>query len=155
MAQIELREIDETNLDAVLSIAVRTDQEVFVGGGVADALADADAYPEANPWYRAIYADATPVGFVMLSWDVVPQPPAVIGPWYLWKLLIDAQHQRCGHGRAAVGLVIDLVRREGAAELLTSYAEGQGDPGLFYQGLGFTPTGERDENNEIILAYRL
>ncbi len=155
MAQIELREIDETNLDAVLSIAVRTDQEVFVGGGVADALADADAYPEANPWYRAIYADATPVGFVMISWDVVPQPPAIIGPWYLWKLIIDAEHQQRGYGRATVRMVIELVRREGASELLTSYVEGRGDPGPFYARLGFKPTGERDENGEIILAHQL
>lgn len=83
-----------------------------------------------------------------------PQPPAIIGPWYLWKLLVDAAHQRSGDGRDTVGL-IDLVRREGASELLTSYLEGPGDPGPIYARLGFEPTGERDENDEVILTLQL
>ena len=39
-----------------------------------------------------------PVGFVMLSWNVVPQPPRIIGPWFLWKLLVDERHQHRGYG---------------------------------------------------------
>jgi hypothetical protein len=34
----------------------------------------------------------TLVGFVMVSWNVEPQPPEIIGPWFLWKLLIDQRH---------------------------------------------------------------
>ena len=54
-----------------------------------------------------------------------------------------------------VRLVGDIVRREGAAALLTSYTEGEGDPGPFYEKLGFSPTGDRDDNNEVILALDL
>jgi len=30
-------------------------------------LDDAAAYPQANPWYRAVYAGDEPVGFIMVS----------------------------------------------------------------------------------------
>ncbi|HSK28109.1 MAG TPA: hypothetical protein VK894_14455 [Jiangellales bacterium] len=56
---------------------------------MADSLAEADGFPQAKPWYRAVYLDDEPIGFVMLSWDVEPAPPEVNGPWFLWKLSID------------------------------------------------------------------
>ena len=64
------------------------------------------------------------VGLVMLSWNCVPDPPEVFGPWFLWRLLIDARHQRHGYGRDDVRLVADLVRAVGADELLTSFVPG-------------------------------
>src|SRR5918999_3264218 len=152
--QVTLREITDENRDAVLALSVAPEQRRFVGT-VADALRDAAEIPEGMPWYRAIYADDEPVGFVMLSWNVTPDPPRIIGPWFLWKLLIDARHQRRGYGRAAVRLVADIVRSEGATELLTSYVPGDGEPWPFYRSLGFRPTGDLDENGEIILSLGL
>ncbi len=133
--EVELRRITDENRTDELAVAVAPDQERFVGT-VAGALREAAEYPEAKPWARAVFADGQAVGFVMLSWDVVPDPPHIIGPWFLWKLLIDHRHQRRGLGGEVVRLVGDIVRREGAAALLTSYTEGEGDPGPFYEKLG-------------------
>jgi GNAT superfamily N-acetyltransferase len=154
MGSVSLREITDENRDAVVALRVSTSQERFVGT-VAEALEDAREIPEGNPWYRAIYVDDQPIGFVMLSWDVPPDTPRIIGPWFLWKLLVDEQHQRRGYGREAVRLVAEVVRAQGAVELLTSYVVGAGGPAPFYRRIGFTPTGERDENGEIILALDL
>lgn len=151
---VELVDVDDRNLGAVLAIAVAPQQRRFVGT-VREALADAAAYPHAKPWYRAVYADGEPIGFVMLSWDVEPQPPEIIGPWFLWKLIIDESRQRRGYGAKVVELVADLVRREGASELLTSYVEGDGGPAGFYERLGFEPTGEVDADGEIIVRLPL
>lgn len=152
--RLELREITDTNRDEVLALRVAPHQDRFVGS-VAGALADAEEYPEGNAWPRAIYEGDRPVGFVMLSWDVEPDPPRIIGPWFLWKLIVDRRHQRRGVGRTAVSLVADVVRAAGGTELLTSHVEGDGDPGPFYARLGFLPTGDRDENGEVILALDL
>jgi diamine N-acetyltransferase len=138
----------------VVALRVAPSQERFVGT-VAGALADAEEIPEARPWYRAIYAGDDPVGFVLLSWDVPPQPPRIIGPWFLWKLLIDERRQRCGYGSAAVGLVADIVHANGAIELLTSCVRAADGPETFYRRLGFVPTGDTDENGEVILALAL
>src|SRR5438093_337621 len=139
VAAVTLREITDENRDAVLALRVAPAQKRFVGT-VAGALTDAREIPEGKPWYRAIYADDQPVGFVMLSWNVTPAPPRIIGPWFLWKLLIDGRHQRRGYGREAVGLVADIVRANGAAELLTSCVPGKGGPEPFYRRIGFSPT---------------
>jgi diamine N-acetyltransferase len=63
---VTLREITDENRAAVLALRVAAHQERFVGS-VQDALQDAGEYPRAKPWYRAIYADDEPVGFVMVS----------------------------------------------------------------------------------------
>jgi len=151
---VTLRELSSANRDEVLALRVAPEQSRFVGS-VAGALKDAEDYPEANAWYRAIYDGEKPVGFVMLSWDVTPVPGKIIGPWFLWKLLVDERHQRRGYGRAALRLVVELIRNAGAAELLTSYTTGEGEPWPFYERVGFVPTGERDEAGEIILSLDL
>lgn len=152
MSAVTLREVTDANRLAVLAVRVTPTQERFVGT-VAGALADARDVPEGKPWYRAIYADDRPVGFVMVRWDVKPEPPRIIGPWFLWKLLVDERHQRLGYGRDAVRLVADIVHANGAAELLTSCIPGADGP--FYRRVGFRPTGELDEDGEIILALEL
>ena len=154
MSDVSLREIDDANRDAVLALRVTPTQERFVGT-VAKSLKEAAETPEGRPWYRAVYADDLPVGFVMLSWDVTPEPPRIIGPWFLWRLLIDVEHQGQGYGREAVRLVADVVRDNGANELLTSYGLGEGGPELFYRQVGFKPTGELAEKGEIIVALDL
>jgi len=151
---ISLREITDANRDEVLELRVASSQTRFVGT-IASALADGDEYPDAKPWYRAVYVNDVPVGFVMLSWDVVPKPPHIIGPWFLWKLLIDERHQRRGYGRKIVELVAETVRDNGATELLTSCVQADDGPESFYRRLGFTPTGDFDVNGEIILALDL
>jgi GNAT superfamily N-acetyltransferase len=153
--RVSLREITDANRDEVLAIRRAPSQEHFISS-VADSLEEAQEHPEAKPWYRAVYAGDEPVGFVMLSWDCPPQPPEIIGPWFLWKLLIDVEHQHRGHGREVVRQVVELVRQAGAEELLTSYAPGgDGGPGPFYERLGFVPTGDLHPSGEIILRLDL
>jgi diamine N-acetyltransferase len=147
---ITLREITEVNAQSVHALRCTPDQERFVSS-VTDSLAEAAEYPQANPWFRAVYAGGRPVGFVMLSWNVEPQPPEIIGPWFLWKLLIDHRHQGKGYGQEVVRQIVELVRGQGATELLTSYVPGEGGPAGFYASLGFVPTGELDPAGEIIL----
>jgi GNAT superfamily N-acetyltransferase len=151
---VELREVTAENRATVMSLRVAADQEQFVST-VAESLGEAAELPEARPWFRAIYDGDVPVGFVMLSWNVEPDPPRIIGPWFLWKLLIDADRQRQGYGTETIGQVVDLIRAHGATNLLTSYTEGLGEPGPFYRRLGFEPTGERDEDGEVILTLDL
>lgn len=91
----------------------------------------------------------------MLSWAVEPDPPEIIGPWFLWKLLIDQGHQGRGYGREVVRQVAELIRAEGATELLTSHVVGDAGPAEFYRRIGFAPTGEVDSEGEAILRLNL
>jgi diamine N-acetyltransferase len=92
--------------------------------------------------FRAIYADETPVGFIMITDGIAAGHPEYEWPYYLWRLLIDAGHQRRGYGTAALDLVEKYVReRPGAVELVTSAVPGEGSPMSFYERSGFHPTG--------------
>jgi diamine N-acetyltransferase len=148
---VHLREITDDNRDAVRALRVAREQKQFVAS-VSKSLKEAAATPEANPWYRAVYRRAEPVGFVMLSW----KPPA--GPFkgrhFLWRLLIDKRYQRRGIGWEVLTQLTDLVRADGATQLLTSYEPGEGEPWPFYRRFGFQPTGEIDDG-EIVLRLTL
>lgn len=140
---IELREVDDAvRAELIREVAMTDDQLRFVSD-VEESLGEAAEVPEANPWYRGVYADGVPVGFVMIAWDV-PPTDGLIGPWFLWKLLIDRDHQRRGYGEAVLELIVQIVRENGGTELFTSYTERPGGPGPFYARLGFVPTGEHE-----------
>ena len=151
---IELVQVTDANRAAVTAIHAGPAEGRFVSS-VADSIAEAHETPEGSPWYRAVYLEGQPVGFVMLSWDVTPRPPDIIGPWFLWKLIVDERHQRRGIGRAIVEEVVRLIRAEGATELMTSHVIGEGGPEGFYESLGFVPTGAYDPNGEQILRLDL
>ena len=149
---VHLREVTDANRAAVVGLHVAPGQEQFVAS-VEESIEEAARTPEGNPWYRAIYSADEPVGFVMLSWAVKPTAD-IIGPWFLWRLLVDEGHQRRGIGRAALLQVAELIRAAGATELLTSYHPGDGEPWPFYERFGFRPTGAID-HGEIVLSLDL
>jgi diamine N-acetyltransferase len=149
---VTLREITSGNETAVCALKVAPGQELFVTS-VPESLDEAQRSPEAHPWFRAIYAGERPVGFVMLSYNVPPGNPEAPFRYFLWRLLIDAEYQRRGYGRAAMALVIDVVRNSpGATDFFTSVHPGDRGPAPFYQSLGFEATGEWTEGEEV---YRL
>lgn len=132
-ATISLREITKETLVSILKLKVAPAQEQFVA---SNAVSIAQAHFSAHAWFRAIYADETPVGFVMLHDE--PEKPE----YYLWRYMIDARYQRMGFGRQALQLLIAHVKtRPNATELLLSYVPKEGGPQPFYESLGFTHTG--------------
>lgn len=153
MVDIELREITDDNRDAVCALRVHAEQDVFVAS-VEQSLSDADNHPEAHPWFRGVYADGEPVAFVMASWNVPPGRPGIIGPYFLWRLLVDADQQGRGIGWAVLTELVALIKADGGTELLTSYQPGDGEPWPFYRKFGFEPTGELDDT-EVVLRLDL
>ena len=153
---VQLREVTADVLtDLRTHVVLPPEQANWVGGTVDDALNEASEFPEGKPWPRAVYLDTTPVGFMMLSWDAVPRPPHIIGPWFLWKLMIAPAWQGNGIGGEVVRLAASIAKEHGATELLTSVAHGPGSPFGFYVGLGFVPTGSYAEDEEEVLALAL
>lgn len=145
---VSLREIAKPNLREVLLLKVAPGQERLVA---SNAVSIAQAYfDRERAWFRAIYADDAPVGFVMLMDD--PGKPE----YFLWRLMIGAAFQGRGFGREAMRLLIAHVRtRPGATELLLSHEPGDGNPGPFYEALGFTYTGDVDPDGELIMRLAL
>lgn len=149
---VSLRAIDDANREAVLALRVSPAQERFVSN-VAESLLEAAEEPGARALYWAIYADETPVGFVMIA-DEVDGPEYIAH--YLWKLLIDERYQRRGFGTATLDLIVDYFRgRPGVEVLRTSAGQGDGSPIAFYERYGFERTGEIVFDDEVKLRLKL
>ena len=159
MATVELREIlSDGDRAAALALRVGRGQELFVAS-VEESLREAVEYPEACARYWTINDGHEVVGFLMLSdgiaEDVLAADPTLVGPYFLWRLLIDASKQHRGYGTAALDALVEYVRdRPGADALLTSAGQGEGSPQPFYERYGFVPTGEVHEG-EVVLRLDL
>ena len=147
---VSLRPITDANRGAVEALAVRPDQGRFVSG-VRESILEAAAEPDAQALYWAIYAEETPVGFVMIA-DEVASPDYIAH--YLWKLLIDERHQRRGFGTATLDLIADYFRNRGVDTMWTSAGQGEGSPVAFYERYGFKRTGD-SHGNEILLRLEI
>ncbi|MFL7869025.1 MAG: GNAT family N-acetyltransferase [Anaerolineales bacterium] len=132
---VTLREVTKENLWDTFKLEVAPEQSRFVA---TNEMSIAQAYFDREiAWFRAIYADETPVGFLMLSDNASEQK------YFLWRLMVDARYQKLGFAKRALELLFDYVRtRPGAKEILVSYFPGDGGPQGFYEKLGFVPTGE-------------
>ncbi|HEY3333917.1 MAG TPA: GNAT family N-acetyltransferase [Candidatus Limnocylindrales bacterium] len=159
---IDLREIiTEADWDAVMGLE-RGPGPVYHINAIDDIRLEAAEEPRAMPKPWAIHdaASGELVGFVMIS-DNIPEPmdDDLVGPYFLWKLLIDERYQRRGYGRATLDAVIEYVRgRPNARILYTSSAPSASpediSPYPYYLDYGFTDTG-RVMWGENVLAYDL
>ncbi len=149
---VSLREITAATVRQITALSVGPGQQHFVAGN-AISLAEALFSPQA--WYRAIYVDESPAGFVMLydeSLQAEPPPKPQIG---LWRFMIDARFQGQGVGAAALRQVIEQVRSKGQFGSLTvSYVPGPGCAEAFYLKAGFRHTGLVDDG-EVVLDLSL
>jgi len=133
-ARVTLREITKATLWPILKLDVAEDQKQFVA---PNSVSIAEAHFSDSAWFRAIYADDEPVGFVMLNLD--EDKPE----YWVWRLMIGEGHQCKGYGSTAMRRVIERVQGlPGARELFVSYSPGDGNASPFYQKLGFKETGE-------------
>ncbi len=155
MATVELRDIvTDADRAAAFALRVAPGQDQFVAS-VEQSFADASGYPEALARYWAVYDRDDIVGFVMISdgiaEEVLAADPTLVGPFFLWRLLIDEGRQRRGYGTATLDAVVAYVRaRPDGTHLLTSYSEGEGNPRPFYEGYGFVATDRIVEGERVL-----
>jgi diamine N-acetyltransferase len=143
MAHVELRDIvTDADRDAVLGLQRAPGQERFLGS-MESHFEDAAAEPEGKPRLWSVHDGDQLVGFVMLSDNIEDPGEDMLGPYYLWRLLVDAPFQGRGYGVATLDAVVDYLRTRPDADVLwTSCVRGEGSPQPFYEHYGFVDTGE-------------
>ena len=100
-----------------------------------DAIEDAIARP--RMW--SVHDGDQLVGFVMISDGIPAETLAanddIVGPYFLWRLLIDHRFQGRGYGAATIDAVVEYLRTRPDAEvLLTSCEHGEGRPSRSISG---------------------
>jgi diamine N-acetyltransferase len=135
---MRLELINPQNVRAACKLKLRPDQDNLVAP-VAWSIADAYANPEIA-WPRLIFDGDQLAGFIMAAF--APDQDNPLFHSYLWRLNIGAEHQGKGYGRFAVEELCLEATRRGHRRLTVSYHAGPHGPEVFYQRLGFQPTGE-------------
>lgn len=145
--EVSLREVTKETLRDITGLRVSPGQERLVATN-AESIAEA-YFSRDVAWFRGVYADDTPVGFLMLEDDAAREH------YYLWRFMVDARYQGRGFGRRALELLFEYVRtRPGARVLYTSCVPGEGSPGPFYERMGFVYTGDVD-GGELVMRREL
>jgi diamine N-acetyltransferase len=156
-AHVELRDIaTEDDVQAVMGLRRGPGQDRYLGSMIShfeDAIADARACP--RMWSVHDGDSGELVGFVMISDDIPEERLAddddMLGPYFLWRLLIDDRFQGRGYGAATVDAIADYVAaKPNGRTLLTSCADGDGSPLPFYIRHGFSKTGEQKWGEHVL-----
>jgi diamine N-acetyltransferase len=142
---VELREITAETVRAICELEVSDDQRGYVA---PNAVSIAEAHFQPKSWFRAIYADDEPAGFVLTFED-----PEGEG-YHVWRFMVDGRHQGRGVGRRAMELLLERWRGLGAPAGSLSVVEGNDGAIAFYESLGFRLTGER-EGGELVMGRAL
>ncbi|AMW99983.1 GNAT family N-acetyltransferase [Rummeliibacillus stabekisii] len=141
---ITFKDIDRHNFMNVINLKVADEQKNFVATNLF-SLAQAKAYPECI--CLAIYAEEVLVGLTMYCID------ADDGQYWIYRLMIDAQYQGKGYGKAAMKKLMSLIKEDTAHHViyLSFEPENEGAKAL-YEKLGFNGDGRIIEE-EIVYKY--
>lgn len=152
---IHFRDVTKANFWEIIRLKVLPEQTHVAPNSVS--IAEAHYWDYA--WFRAIYYDSTPVGFIMLGDPICGETghDAIFnGRYYLWRLMIDHRYQKKGYGKKALDLLVEYVRqRPNADYLYSSYSEGEHGPEGFYLKYGFEKTGELTDGTEGEIVIRI
>ena len=159
---LRLEKINGKNVWDILKLEVSDNQKSFVA---ANNVSIIEAYTAiigngyAFPF--AIYEDDTPVGFLMIGFDVYDYwddaPGIAKGNYNLWRLMIDKNYQGKGIGKKAIRLALDFINTHpcGKAEYCwLSYEAENNVARQLYSSFGFVETGEKD-GEELIAILKL
>jgi diamine N-acetyltransferase len=155
MPAVQLRDIvTEDDVEAVMGIRRGPGKENYIGSMISH-FEDAISYAQACPRMWSVHDGEQLVGFVMIS-DNIPQAVIdsdddIVGPYFLWRLVIHEPFQRRGYGRATIDAVVAYLRtRPGADALYTSSVPGDGSPMPFYLGYGFVKIDRVADGEEVL-----
>ncbi|HEX6710867.1 MAG TPA: GNAT family N-acetyltransferase [Rubrobacter sp.] len=141
---MELRDVTSDSWRDVVRIEPREDQRRFVAS-VAYYLNLCHFGEEWRP--LALYKDDKPVGFVMWAFDTEEES------YWIGGLVIGAEYQGMGYGRAAMEALLDhLAAQPGYREAALSCDPENTVARRLYASLGFVETGERVDDE--FVAHR-
>ena len=150
---INLREITSKNLKSIIDLNVKEDQKDYVA---LNSVSIAQGHYSKSAWFKGIFYDDRPVGFVML--DLIEEE----NKCFLWRFMIDRKYQGKGFGKIALTQVIDFVRLLNLyTYIATSYVPAENSAGGFYKNFGFIESEEItkefgiEDSDEIGMKYTL
>lgn len=149
-----LKPLVKADIRALYRLRVRSDQETFVG---PNGLTMAQAPFEPGSEIFGIWEGETAVGLLAIIDFSHPQADLQDGDdpnsLYIWRLLIDADHQKRGYGTLALNHAKKLMHDKGLPALYIAAVDKAGSAIPLYEREGFCRTG-RIVEGETELIWR-
>ena len=130
--------------------------ENFVATNV-QSMAEAYAYYVEHgfgPIAYGIYNDKAPVGFIMAEYQKGEEDFNDGKPYYyLWRFMIDNNHQSKGYGRTALDLLMQEIKTfpHGKTDkMFTSVVPENTAAARLYESFGFVKTGKVQDGEEVM-----
>jgi GNAT superfamily N-acetyltransferase len=142
-----VRLVDKANHLAIGKLEVAAGQKGFVA---SNPWSLAQVHYEPGGSAHALYDGDEPVGLVLL-YDERQDAEEPQNQLYVWRLMVDARHQKRGIGSAAIAWIAERAREGGYASVGLSHVPGEGSAAAFYERLGFVYTGEVDEGERVMV----
>ena len=153
---ITLRPVTMENIGAIMKL--KADEKLV--GPNSYSLAEAYVFAtECNVELlltRGIYFDEALVGFLMAYLELGPEGVYDNNGepyFYLWRFMIDENHQNKGYGRKAMEILIDELKsgvHGNATAFYTSTAPVSTVTPKFYRSFGMVATGEMDDDETVL-----
>jgi len=145
-----------------LKLEVFDNQKRFVAPNNISIIEAYLAITENNDVFTfGIYNDDTPVGFLMIGFDVNSDdegaPRIAKGNYNIWSLMIDKKFQGKGYGKKVMDLAIEFVNSLpcGTAKYCWLFYESDNDVARqLYKSVGSVETDEKD-GDEIVAVLEL
>lgn len=159
---IKLKKINRNNIGEILKLEVFDNQKSFVATNNSSIIEAYLAITENNHVFTfGIYKDDTPVGFLMIGFDVNSDeesaPKVSKGNYNIWRFMIDKKFQGKGFGKKAIDLALEFVNSFpcGTAKYCWLSYESENDLARYlYKSVGFVETEEKD-GEEIVAILEL
>ncbi|MBD0345181.1 MAG: GNAT family N-acetyltransferase [Coleofasciculus sp. Co-bin14] len=140
---VELRPVTKENWVEVIRLKLSPEQEGFVAPNV-DSIAESKFEPHYEP--RAIYESDKIVGFLMYCPETETEEK---GLYWLFRFMIDFEHQQKGIGRAALSLAISEMSKRNCSKINVLYSPKNTVAAKLYSSLGFKTIGIADDGDII------
>lgn len=136
---IAFADVNERNLNEVLSLRVAREQQRFVPPAEG-ILARAWAYRKKSAILRALYDGERIVGLA-LTYEEDEEPAC----YYLMELMIDERHQGKGYGQEAVRLIVAEFLQGLRYPMIEVSVDRENEPALrLFKKAGFADSGYTD-----------
>ena len=150
MAEVTFRKIDNTNYRDALKLKVHYNQKNFVAPNDRSLLQSAYEAPDSSTPY-GIYDADTMIGFLL----VTSEDDDADTLW-VWRLMVDAEQQGKGYGKAAMNKLITDTKAEGKFKFIRlSYVPTNEVAQKVYAAVGFVEEGVKEEWGEMVAACDL
>ena len=114
--EVRLVKVNTGNFNDLIGLKPDESQYNFVASNVyslAEAYANNAEGRYAQPF--GIYAGDTPVGFLMIGYDIQDDDdaekfPMSRGSYLIWRFMIGKDHQKKGYSREAMRLALEFIR---------------------------------------------